>query len=239
MMESGRARSWDSCRGRKTNPTSWWVNFFLYPPLEILSLTSTLNPAGVGDKDVSFNPFVASEGKSGISGFLLSFIVNGSSRLWIKSLYIPPLFFFLKIFCCCCGPFFKVFIKSATTLLLSYVLVFWPHGILGRWTGIKPAPTVLEGKVLITGPPGSPSFPYLNCPYPSGILAVPTLSSSRNLKACFLISKSKKEKSRPTLILHSCGLLWFVKDRNDLLLLYVLPMPSSENLCWLGNLTQL
>lgn len=120
-----------------------------------------------------------------------------------------PFFFSLKIFCCCCGPFLKVFIKSATTLLLSYVLVFWPHGILGPWPAIKPAPTVLEGKVLITGPPGSPSFPYLNCPYPSGILAVPTLSSSRNLKACFLISKSKKEKSRPTIISHSCGLLWF------------------------------
>lgn len=95
-----------------------------------MSLNSTLNSAGVGDKDVSFNPFVASEGKSGISGFLLSSIVNGSSRLWIKSLYIP-FFFSLKIFCCCCGPFLKVFIKSATTLLLSYVLVFWPHGILG------------------------------------------------------------------------------------------------------------
>ena len=39
-------------------------------------------------------------------------------------------FFFFKIFCRCCGPFFKVFIKSATTLLLSHLLFFWPHGIL-------------------------------------------------------------------------------------------------------------
>ena len=55
------------------------------------------------------------------------------------------------------GPFFKVFIKFVTILLLFYVLVFWPQGMwnpssLTRdWTPGLPA---LEGKILTTGPPG-------------------------------------------------------------------------------------
>jgi len=42
------------------------------------------------------------------------------------------LFFFfclISFFLFWCGPFFKVFIKFVTTLLLFYVLIFWPWGM--------------------------------------------------------------------------------------------------------------
>ena len=50
---------------------------------------------------------------------------------------------------------FKVFAELATTLLLFYVLVFWPQGM---WdpsfqTRDQPAPPALKGKVLTTGLP--------------------------------------------------------------------------------------
>ena len=40
--------------------------------------------------------------------------------------YPHPILFFLRFLC---EPFFKVFIESITTLLLFYVLDFWPQGM--------------------------------------------------------------------------------------------------------------
>ena len=55
--------------------------------------------------------------------------------LFVTQLYLDfifPIFFFeiffFKIFWC--GPFFKIFIEFVTILLLFYVLVFWPQGML-------------------------------------------------------------------------------------------------------------
>ena len=63
-------------------------------------------------------------------------------------------FFFFKIFWC--GPFFKSLLN-----LLQYCFCFMSWflgpkacGILTPWPGIEPAPSALEGKVLVTGPPG-------------------------------------------------------------------------------------
>ena len=52
---------------------------------------------------------------------------------------------------------FKVFIKLVTTLLLFFIFWFFRHQAcenLAPWSGIKPAPSALEGEVLTTGPPG-------------------------------------------------------------------------------------
>ena len=66
-------------------------------------------------------------------------------------LYIFKIFFMWTIF--------KVVIEFVTILLLFYVFYFghkaW--GILAPWVGIEPVSPVLEGKVLTTGPPGSPN----------------------------------------------------------------------------------
>ena len=50
---------------------------------------------------------------------------------------------------------FRVFIEFVTTLLLFYVLVFWPQGMwdLSSLTGIKPAPP--EGEVSTVDGQGS------------------------------------------------------------------------------------
>ena len=55
---------------------------------------------------------------------------------------------------------FKVFIESVTRLLLFYVLVFWPLGMwdLNPLPEMESSPPALEGKVLTTGPPGSPTY---------------------------------------------------------------------------------
>ena len=55
--------------------------------------------------------------------------------------------------------FFKVFIEFVTILLLFFLMFFCffgleARGILAPRPGIEPAPPVLEGKVLTTGPPG-------------------------------------------------------------------------------------
>jgi len=53
--------------------------------------------------------------------------------------------------------FKKVFIEFVTVLLLFYILVFelwgmWDLSFSTRW--MEPIPSVLEGKVFITEPPG-------------------------------------------------------------------------------------
>lgn len=54
--------------------------------------------------------------------------------------------------------FFKVFTASFTTLLLLYMLVFWPRGMWDRscQTRTEPVPTALESRVSATGPLGGP-----------------------------------------------------------------------------------
>ena len=57
---------------------------------------------------------------------------------------------------------FKVFIEFVTILLLFYALGFFLlQGMweFSSWPGIKPAPPVLEGKVLIIGPLGKSLYP--------------------------------------------------------------------------------
>ena len=56
-------------------------------------------------------------------------------------------------------------------LQYSFCLMFWLFGcetcwILAPWPGAEPAPPALEGKVLITGPPGK-CLPLLSFPSPS------------------------------------------------------------------------
>ena len=51
---------------------------------------------------------------------------------------------------------FKVFAEFVTTLLLLYVLVFWPRGtrrILTPRAGSEPTPPALEGEALTPGSP--------------------------------------------------------------------------------------
>ena len=52
--------------------------------------------------------------------------------------------------------FFKVFLEFVITLILFYVLVFWPRGLwnLNSQTRVEPAPPALKGKILTPGPPG-------------------------------------------------------------------------------------
>ena len=58
---------------------------------------------------------------------------------------------------------FKVFIEFVAVLLLFYVLVFWPRGILGSLTR-DPITPALKGDVLATGMPRkSLTFNVLNC----------------------------------------------------------------------------
>ena len=53
---------------------------------------------------------------------------------------------------------FKVFVEFITVLLLFHILVFWPGGMWDLSSQARePAPSALEGEVLTTGLPGSPS----------------------------------------------------------------------------------
>ena len=64
-------------------------------------------------------------------------------------------FFFSKIYLVCTT--FKVFIELVTSIASVFMLCFFGHeacGILAPWLGIKSTSSALEGKVLITGPPG-------------------------------------------------------------------------------------
>ena len=88
-------------------------------------------------------------------------------RNWLKglrtwcSLLSPIYFFFLKFFLM--WTIFKVFIEFVAILLLFYVLVFWPRGILGSLTR-DPITPALKGDVLVTGlPRKSLTFKVLNC----------------------------------------------------------------------------
>ena len=51
---------------------------------------------------------------------------------------------------------FKVFIECVTTLLLFYILLFWPCGTwdLNSLTRDQTHTSSLEGEILTTGPPG-------------------------------------------------------------------------------------
>ena len=73
------------------------------------------------------------------------------------------LFFFIKTFLM--WIIFKVFIELLTVLLLVYVWFFWSRGMwnLSSLTGLKPAPSALEGEVLTTGPPGKSQMWLFKC----------------------------------------------------------------------------
>ena len=69
-----------------------------------------------------------------------------------------PFLFLIRILS---GPLFKVFLEFVTILLLFYILTTRHVGSLTPWLGIEPTPPALEGKVLPSRPPGSPSQPML------------------------------------------------------------------------------
>ena len=65
--------------------------------------------------------------------------------------------FFLKILWY--EPFFKVFMEFVATLFLFYVFAFWPWSMwdFSSWPGTETSPPAFKGKVLTTGPQGSPA----------------------------------------------------------------------------------
>ena len=80
------------------------------------------------------------------------------------SLFLSGTWAFTLVLCVCVWTILS-FIKFVTILLLAYLLLFWPQGMLdlSSQPGSKPAHTPLpspspypamEGEVLITGPPG-------------------------------------------------------------------------------------
>ena len=94
-------------------------------------------------------PFINNERKCSIWGILKSSVqIRGEEKLgeWWNM--------FLKA--CLYVDHFKVFIEYVTTLFLLFIFWFFDHeacGILVPWPRIQPAPPVLEGEVLATGPP--------------------------------------------------------------------------------------
>ena len=79
------------------------------------------------------------------------------SVIQLNSVPSSDLFFFLT------WTIFKVFIESVTILLLFYVLVFRPCGILAPRPEMEPMLPALEGEVLITGLPGkSPQISFMH-----------------------------------------------------------------------------
>ena len=66
---------------------------------------------------------------------------------------------------------YKLFIELVSNLFLFHVLIFFVSeacGILVPWTGIEPASSALEGKVLSTEPQEVPPLQlhsFLFCPY--------------------------------------------------------------------------
>ena len=80
------------------------------------------------------------------------------------SLFLSGTWAFTLVLCVCVWTILS-FIKFVTILLLAYLLLFWPQGMLdlSSQPGSKPAHTphptpspypAMEGEVLITGPPG-------------------------------------------------------------------------------------
>ena len=122
----------------------------------------------------------------------------------------------------------KVFIEFVTVLLLCFgFLAPWqvrPYS--APWPEIKPAPPALEGKVLITGPPGK-SLHYLN------ILLVLNLTCS-NTKLTFAPCKSV---SLQILLVNDTPSnqlpKWEAEDQPDLSCLSVL---RSESVFWVYSI---
>ena len=112
-----------------------------------------MKSSGLQTCDFLLNLHVAKRQREEANSWLsLSFFFFKEGKSWL---------FFFKDFLM--WTIFKVFIQFVTILLI-FMLWFYGHkacGILAAWSGSKPLPPVLEGKVLTTGPPGKSLFSWL------------------------------------------------------------------------------